>query len=379
LEGIYTTGIFTGRDTISGHEWKLLAEALFDWKPTAIALRAGPWISERLSGTIFDNQPSSFVGSAQSPSFHYGMAAGIAWKIKKFPIEPELNTHLDLTELSQAGANAWSVGFSLVYHLGGNNHIEAPPFQTSLPSSVIPQHPSIPVRVQFLVNGKGSNGNPPLERVETRVKEYRMVNAPNTSPKVTQWIEESYHLPQLALSSEFPRRSGADLVLFKDSVRLFEKIFPGIAESGSKIDTVVDLDRDSAWQHVLALMNTGENNQLIAELRTGSETVRDTLILPPADTSRAAKTIVKHEFRFELSDNYGRYKGGAQSLDLLLDRMKELLDSTNTIRIEEGVNEQNLAAHAALEKKIAHVLGNREIERAASADAREGFVVIMER
>lgn len=383
MEGIYSTGIFTGRDTVSGHEWKLLAEALAEWKPSAISLRAGPWVSERLLSTISSNV--SAPSSASNP-FHAGIAAGLSWAIPNFSLEPEIHTHLDFTELSQAGSNAWSIGLLLSYHLGENNRIEASALQASRPSSHAPhsslvtaQPSSLPPRVQFLVNGSAGDGMVPLERVETRFKDYTMVDSANTPPKVTQWIEESYHLPRLAVGCKFPQRNETSLRLFKDSFWLFEKTFKETANAIGEVDTVLDLDRDSAWQHVLALMNTGENNRLIAELRTNSETARDTLILPPADTSRSLKTIVKQEFRFELSDNYSQYKGGRQSLNLLLGRMKELLDSTNTIRIWERTSGQNPAGHAALEKKLEGVLGNRERERSASGEMNQGFIVILER
>ncbi len=382
VSGIYSTGQFNsslgGGDTVSGHEWKLLAEALLDWKPSAISLRAGPWLSARIAGTILANHPGSFFASAQSPSIHYGLAAGLAWDITHFPIEPELTTHIDLTELSEAGAKAWSVGLSLAYKFGGEEHTLASPKMTQAKSWATPP---VPASVKFLVNGSPSQGSPPLERVETRIKEYRMIDSANAAPNVSQWIDESYHLPRLAISFTFRRGRGAYLMLFKDSLRLLEKTFPGAADSLSRTDTLLDLDRDSAWQNILAHLNTGENNRLIAELLTNSKTVRDTLLLPPADTSRAVQTIVRREFRFELSDNYGRYKGGAQSLDLLLGRMKELMDSTNAIRIQEGIGDRNPTGRAALETKLKATLGNRwkDVPRVPAVDGRQGLLVIMDR
>ncbi|HET6401491.1 MAG TPA: hypothetical protein VFH95_08845 [Candidatus Kapabacteria bacterium] len=384
MEAVYSTGSFASSAiSISGNDFKLLMEAAAEWESSQFAVSAGPWISQRFAGGHVLEQDSNGTNitpsNAMSSATHLGLFAGLICNIHNFPLRPELNTHLDFTELPQAGVNAWSFGLSLAFVFGRNEKIETPSNPTVLPPPFIPHASSFLASVKFLVNGSPSQGSPPLERVETRIKDYRMVDSANAAPRITQWDEESYHLPHLALHYLFLRRNGANLMLFKDSLRLLEKIFPGTTDSVGGIDTVLDLEQDSAWQTILTHLNTGENNRLIAELLTNSEVIRDTLVLPPADTSRAAKTIVKQEFRFELSDNFNRYTGGREALDLLLARMKELLDSVNTIRIQEGTSEQNSAGHAALEKKIEAVLGNRESLRAASADVSGGCVVVMER
>lgn len=393
IEGVYTTGHFDDANfSISGIDRKLLLELSASYNAQPFLLRAGPWISQSLSTSISEIASGTNITPANpaSNSTHLGFSAGIAWEIPNFPLQPEVNTHLDVSQFPVAGSNAWSVGLSLVYNFGtSEHHVDSVP-TVPKPSPFIPHlfdkltagSSSFPsASVKFLVNDSEAQGSPPLVRVETRVKNYAMIDSANTAPRVTQWIDESYHLPHIALSCVFLRRTGANLMLFKDSLRLIEKTFPGNAGEVRNMDTVLDLDRDSAWQNILAHLNTGEENQLIAELRTNSETLRDTLVLPPADTTRANKTIVQHEFRFVLSEYYDRYKGGTESLNLLLARMKELLDSATTIQILEAAGEPNLTRHVSLENKLADVFGNRwnDMQRAASADVRKGFVVVMER
>ncbi len=394
LEGVYTAGKFTFTSqpySVSGIDRKLLLElgALWDAKPFAI--RAGPWISQAISRNVYENDPNGVQvasgDSTASASTHVGLSAGIAWQIPDFPIHPELNAHLDLTALSQAGSNAWSVGISLSYSFNGgvarasarSQAIDSERRAEARATSVL----AIIPRTRFLVNGVEANGNPPLERLETRVKQYAMIDSANTPPRVTQWVEESYRLPHLSLSCKFDRHSAGYLMILKDSLRLMEKYFEGIPNANTASDTTIDLENDVAWNAVLNHLNTGESNRLIAELRTNHEQLSlssDTLVLPPADTSRAAKTITKKQFRFVLSDNFNDFEGGEESLDLLLNKIKSLLGSNVNTTIIESPNSKSIAAHSAILRRLHDTLGDAwaSVRHEKSTEKADEITVVLE-
>ncbi len=387
LEGIYNSGkfTFTGQPySVSGIDRKLLLElgALWNAKPFAISM--GPWVSQSISRNIYENDPNGMQiasgDSIASKATHVGVLAGIAWKIPDFPLRPEINTHLDLTELSQAGVNAWSVGISVTYSFGGAGHALAQPSLSQ--SEATPISPVTP-RVRFLVNGLEAHGNPPLERVETHVKEYAMVDSANVSPIVTQWVEESYHLPHLTLSCRFDRKSAGYLMILKDSLRLMEKYFEGNANSDSISDTLINLEKDVAWNTVLSHLNTGESNRLIAELRTNERRLSplsDTLILPPVDTTRAVRTDIKNQFRFLLFDNYDSFAGGKESLDLLLGKIKVLLDSNASITIFESPEAPSSISHSELLRRLHDTLGEAwaSARHEVSSEAANATIIELE-
>ena len=372
LEGVYNSGKFqfTSRPyTVSGIDRKLVLELGALWNVQPFAIRAGPWVSQSISRNVYENDPNGIqIASGNgivSNATHVGLSAGIAWHIPSFPLQPELNSHLDLWELSQAGVNAWSVGISLTYHFGVNRASPTMLVSTrSEPERVETRSTPVPIvitpRVRFLVNGSEANGNPPLERVETRVKEYAMVDSPNVAPRVTQWAEESYRLPHLSLLCRFNRRSAGYLMILKDSLRLMEKYFGGIAKNDGYSDTTINLEADDSWNTILNHLNTNESNRLIAELRTNREQLSlfsDTLLLPPVDTTRAVETSVKKEARFVLSDDYNNFAGGQTSLELLLDKIRSLRDSVTSITVIESPLLLNSPKHDALVARIRDVLG----------------------
>lgn len=366
LEGIYNTGSFTFTSqpyTVSGIDRKLLLEASICLDVQPFAIRAGPWISQSILRSVYENDPNGILiasgDSIASNATHVGISAGIAWQIPDFPLQPELNTHLDLTELASAGLNAWSVGVSLSYVFGTASAVPVPSTSISNVTPIRKQADTLVVpRVMFLANGSMAHGNPPLERVETHVKQYAMVDSNNAPPVVTQWVEESYHLPHLALECRFDRHDAGYLMVLKDSVRLIEKSFSVTSKLGE--DTTIELDQDPAWQNVLVRLNTGEANKLVAELRTNGEQLevaRDTLILPPADSSLVSQTIVKRQERFVVSDHYWSFQGGNESLQLILGKISSLLDSNKRITIIESKNGENTIQRSDLLSQLKATLG----------------------
>jgi hypothetical protein len=392
LQAIYTTGRFSFNTipySITGSEVKLLLEGGVHWDITPLALNGGGWISQSIVRSILETNAAGAnitPFNAASASTHAGLFAGVAWEIPNFPLRPELNTHFDLTQRAVAGSNAWSVGLSLAYLFEKIGRANAQTVVVPIPAAVqvpAPTHEFIPARVKFLVNGAESEGAPPLERVEIRVKEYRMIDAPNTPPRVTQWVDESYHLPHLAITCSFDRHVGSYLMVLKDSLRLIEKTFVPELNAAQKADTTLDLNEDSAWQHVLAHLNTGESNKLIVELRPGGSSpfaARDTLVLPPADMSRAEQTIEKNQYRFILPDQFGKYKGGRESLDLLMGRIKQLLDSCRSITIFESSEKKSNAGHSVLLQRLHAALGAAwmDARRMESSDTKHEIIVVLE-
>ena len=357
ISGQYTLGQFgssrPGGDTISGHEWKLSAEALVAWEPSMVSLRAGPWASERLAGTIFSNTSVS-ASSALSYPFHFGLTAGLAWQIANLPVKMELKARLDLRELSAAGANAWSYGSSIAYDWDWNKSTNATQL---VPSPKVgglkPAHqsgdrlkPVLP-RVTFLVNGSEARGNPPLDREEKYVTEYSMVEAPNASPTVAKWIDNSYHLPHLSIACT---SANGSLIILSGQRRL---LYRTLAADSSQSITIVNLDEDTAWHHALLGLKSTDSNQLIAELAIDSKLALDTLMLPPADSTHSENLLEKHEFRFRLSQKYAQYAGGRLVLDLLFRRMQSILAQHPNISVFTQTG-----AGSALLERLREVLGN---------------------
>jgi len=368
LMGIYTSGNFIFDDpkyTVSGIDRKLQFEVAMTGNVSSFAIHAGPWLSQSLSRNVFENDPNG-IGIASGDSIassktHIGLSAGFTWLIPDFPFRPELHASLDLTERSNAGTSAWSFGLSIGYPIPlRSDEPSASSTPVPVPSEPIAiKRPASP-RVRFLINGSEARGNPPLERVETHVKQYAMVDSANIPPRVTQWVEESYHLPHLALLCVFDRKSAGYLMILKDSLRLMEYSFGGTPNATPDSDTILDLEKDVAWNNVLNHLNTGESNRLIAELRTNREQLSlssDTLLLPAVDTTLVTRTISKKRFCFVLSDNFHNVSGGKESLDLLLGKIGSLLDPNMRVSISESTGSSNAQAHTELLGRVQNALG----------------------
>jgi hypothetical protein len=370
VEGVYTTGRFsfgTPAYSVSGIDRDVLFEIGAFWDIHPFSISAAPWISEAISRTVYENDPNGTqIASGEgiaSVATHFGFSAGLGWNIPNLPLRAELNGNLDLTELSQAGANALTAGISLIYTFGGKDAPAPTITQTSdsgrrAEAPAAPVVPAVTPRVRFLVNGAEANGNPPLERVEMRVKEYAMVDSANVPPRVTKWAEESYRLPHLSLVCRFDRRSAGYLMILKDSLRLMEKYFGGNSDAFS--DTTIDLESDDSWNTILSHLNTNESNRLVAELRTNREQLSlscDTLLLPPVDTTRAVQTIEKKQARFILHDDYRNVEGGEESLELLLAKIDEMLAPTASINIIESAHAKYPALYSDLKQRLLRTLG----------------------
>ncbi len=399
-EGIYSTCHFNFGSpaySVSGIDRKILFEIAAEWGIQAFSIHVGPWVSESISRNIYENDPvGNRIASGDtiaSSATHVGLSAGIAWNIPNFPIHPELHAALDLTELPAAGANAFFGGISLIYNFGGGKESMPPPADSisssATPTQILsnPTAPPVVPRVRFLVNGSETNGNPPLERVETHIKRYAMVDAPYASPRVTQWVEESYHLPHLALSCRLDRHADGYLMILKDSLRLMEKYFEGNSKAEITPDTVVDLETDSAWNNVLSHLNTGESNRLVAELRTNRAKLSlssDTLVLPAVDTSQPVRTMVRRQFRFDLSDKYSTVAGGKESLGLLLGRIKTLLDSNATMEIREPSHITFSALYSELKRRLNATFGyawsaaRRGVRREVGSEKPDEIEMVLE-
>ncbi|HWF44338.1 MAG TPA: hypothetical protein VG537_06830 [Candidatus Kapabacteria bacterium] len=215
MEGIYSTGKFTGRDTIAGQEWKLNAEAEIEWKPSAISIRGGPWVSARLSGTVWDRGADVTSSSTLSSPVHYGIVAGLAWQIANGPLRSELNAHLDLTELPNAGVNAYSFGISLAYSIGNvaaSDDVE----QVSTRSNPtqperVETHPT--TRVQFLVDGIRPLIDLSLQRAEIKEKQFTLLR-PGFSLGSAHFLskEEATHFSYASLANKAADSIQADLL-----------------------------------------------------------------------------------------------------------------------------------------------------------------------
>ncbi len=385
LEYVYTSGYFNASQfSVSGIDRSILLDLDASVRSGPFVLRAGPWLSARISSNVYENDSTGSRTIAAgdtiaSKATHAGVLAGVAWRIHGFPLQPELTARLDLSD-PQAGSSAWSFGLSVAYPFGANAPEKFPPETTgqeaAVPAQNSPSASNVIPSVTFLVNGRRPNGNPPLERVETRIKEYRMVDRANTPPNVTQWVEESYHLPHIAISCTFDRAAGGYLMVLKDSLRIIEKTFSNRFTSN---DTVLDLDDDPAWRTVLAHMTTDESNRLIAELRVSSRepvAARDTLVLPPGDTVLGHASIENNEYRFILSDRFTEYPGGSEALSLLISRMKSLADSGATLTIREPRNPGQ--KQDELLSRIRSALGNKyfEAQREEVADLPHTIEVV---
>ena len=346
VEAVYTTGHFTFDSipsTISGSEAKLLFEAGAGWNLAPISLDVGPWISQAIVRTI--SETNGTPSNANSSYTHAGLGAGVAWDIPNFALRPELNTHLDLTELSQAGANAWSFGISLSYHVGSTAGLEEQAAMNSAPRDT--SRGEAPPQVKFLVDGAEVRGNPPLDREELHVTQYTMADAPNTSPTVEHWIKRSYHLPQLSIL--YSEKGPGTLRVASGTRELLRKQLDDTSPGGTKIEPL----RDSEWQHNVLQLNSADTNLLIAELLLDAETLRDTLVFPPADSSAASTVITKHESRFRLLTNYAHNTGGKEVLELLLQRMQALLEENPAITITAP------SQHLPLFSRLQAALGDR--------------------
>ncbi|MDP4198474.1 MAG: hypothetical protein Q8922_00950 [Bacteroidota bacterium] len=352
IEGVYTTGEFlsiAGGDTISGHEWKLVAEALAEWSASGISLRLGPWVSERVLGKV--NRNGVDVATMSAP-FHFGAISGFAIGPAGWAIQPELTARVDLSQLQDAGANAWSIGISLAYPITASEPSVTAPERTVEPTAAEPI-------VKFLVNRALVKREVPLERVKQFVKQYTMSDSANDAPIVKQWVVESYHLPQLAVLVEMEGGVSGDLTISKDTLKLMQTSMTAFNRAGVARDTT-ELDTDPGFLEALAHLNIGAWNTLVAEFRSsrGSAVVRDTLILPPVDTNGKVRTVEKKQLRFEFSLNYAAHEGGNETLGLLLDRMKSLAQPSDRITILKPRTAELAEQQRDLTKRITDALGD---------------------
>jgi hypothetical protein len=390
LLGMYSSGRFTfdaANYSVSGIDRTVQIEIAPTWSNEHLSARVGPWISQSISSDVYENDPNGnnvTPANAKAASTQLGLEAGLGFPISNFPIRPELNAHLDLTELSTAGVNALSVGISLSY-IFGSSSASTQPIENIAEVKPVPITPPIVARVHFLVNGSEVHGNPPLERVETHVKQYEMVDSANASPRVTQWVEESFHLPHLSLACEFDRHAPSDLMLSNKGVRFMEKHFERDSVHVGGFDTTIDLETDDAWNDVLSHLNTTEDNYLIAELRFNNglhSDAIDTLVLPPADTSRVVGTTVKRQARFVLSVHYHNVSGGGASLNLLLGKLRSLLDSNATVSVSiiESAHDRSSASYNDLRALVYHSLGaaGQRASRQESSEPNGTITVILE-
>lgn len=365
IQYIYSTGSFifdAPKYSISGIDRKLLFEANASWNFQPFQINIGPWFSQAISRSVYENDPNGVrIASGDttaSDKTHLGIAAGLAWKIPGLTIVPEINSHLDLTELRNAGANALSIGISLSY--SPHSTVDSVPSEQGSERVETRSTPVVPSRVRFLVDRSEIMRSVPLERVEMRVKQYSMVDSANTSPRVTQWVLESYHLPQIGVKCEVDRDAAGELTMMKDDQNLAEFSIPKAGTGALTFDTTFDLEEASVWRDALSKLNINESNTVIAQLQTfnssGSQITQDTLILPPVDTNHIVRTIVKKQFRFFLTDRYSEFESGPAMLDLLVGRMKTLLDSNVLITIS-GPRNARSARHQELMKRLISGLG----------------------
>ncbi len=372
VQGIYGTGYFNFDNinySIRGSEAKLLLEAGLTWDVGILDIRACPWVSQAIVRSITEtNSFDSIItpSNAGSPNTHAGIFAGMAWNIPNFPLQPELGTHLDLSQLSLAGSKAWSFGISIAYVPSGS----APPivardtvisYRTVLDSNAASRS-SEPLRILFLVNGEIQR-TPTIDRVETQMKEYQMVEAPNASPKFSQWIEDSYHLPHISLLCQ---ESNSAEILVRDNGLL---LFDTSLSNGANSLPVLDLDHSPSWQRGLAQMKTTEMNQLVAEVRSDAGIAFDTLLLPPADSANATTVMTRHQFRFELLRDFAHYAGGGDALTFLIDKMKSLLEENPAITIcaESSFKTSNLPLANRLERSFGTAWSGIEIQDSSNA------------
>jgi len=364
LEGIYTSGAFDldSGYTVSGIERKIVLEPRVLWSSNRLFVSGGPWAAFRITANASENTSSGLditPPNSTSSSNHFGVGASIGWALLNTPIRPELSARLDLTELGNAGVNAWSFGAMVSFPLftyGTNSSDGAEPeFTTSEVRNTI-----VPPRVRFLVNRSELNRNVPLERDELRVKEYRMVDSANKAPIVNQWVVQSYHLPHLAVSCEFDRDVRAELTIAKDS-QVMDRVTidRGTTDREAKkrltVDTVIEMQDRISWQDAFSRLDIDKSNEIRATLAVISTVdssvtyARDSLILPPVSAANIGQTIVRKQYRFFLSQNFSSIEGGEEALRLLLERIRELADTAHHISVlyPATISESNFSALTA--------------------------------
>src|SRR5207253_3508266 len=104
---------------------------------------------------------------------------------------------------------------------------------------------------------------------------------------------------------------------------------------------------------------------------------RDTLTLPAVDTARG-ETIVKKEFRFNLSGRYSEIPGQKEAMGLLIDRIHALADSSVRVTITEPRIKS--ATYRILKSRVMMAIGSRakNIDQHESSDAITNLVVVIE-
>jgi len=376
--GVYSAGTFQSElgSLITGYDVTAQAEASVLWVIAPFTIRVGGWLSQRIAGKVLENGVDVTSNNTQSVGTHEGILAGVRWNLS--PIAIELNSHLDLDEVGNAGIHAVSAGIAVSVPLGGASKAT----DTMLAHIQPAKRPSFtPARVRFLVNSSELGRSVSLQRMELRVKEYEMIDSANIAPKVRQWISESYHLPHLAVACEIDREVGGELKLyrsdrFSEARELWMMGLNPVRSSPVTHDTTIDLDRNARWQTALASLSIHERNAIIAELREANSTfvARDTLVLPAVDTG-SGEPIVKKQFRFILSDRFDEIAGQTEALDLLLERIKNLLEPTARVTLHQ--NKERLM-NPKLKERVTLVIGKWDSVVFESGVTDKQIVVVIE-
>ena len=393
--GVFTTGHFASDDgsiTISGNDTKLQLEASLEWNPAALLARVGGWYSARVGGSVTPDVPNN-----RSPSNHSGALAAFGWRGGW--IDPEINTHVDLMPGVLQFQNRFSFGVAVAIPLQAAASPElSPPPSAATPvagdrlnsGEALAAAPPVagaaiaPGRVRFLVNRSELEHDVQLQHVELRVKEYTMIDSPNVAPRVAQWVTESYHLPHLGIAVELDRDARGWLRLYDaaDPMMDISLVQVGGGHGAVTSDTSIVLDNDPHWQKAIANLNIHQTNAIVAELTQSTPAIQritslDTLILPPVDSSEG-HTIVKKEFRFILSDRYNEFAQGREALDLLLDRIHELADSSVRVTIAEPRIKS--PSYRILKARVLNAIAGRakKIDEHESSDATSKLIVVVE-
>jgi hypothetical protein len=376
--GVYSAGTFrSGFDSvITGYDVTAQEEAALAWDISPFIIRAGGWLSQRIKGKVFENGVDVTSDNTQSLKPHVGILAGVDWNLS--PVTIELNSQLDLGEIENANIHALSMGIAVSLPLGSTRKAD----DTMLAHIQPAKRPAFtPARVRFLVNRSEIGRTVSLQRMELRVKEYEMIDSANIAPKVRQWISESYHLPHLAVACEIDREAGGELKLsklerFSDARELWMGTLNPVRSSAVTHDTTIDLDRDTRWQTALASLSISEQNAIVAELREANSAfiARDTLVLPAVDTARG-EPIVKKQFRFILSDRFDEIAGQTEALDLLLERMKSLLDPSAHITVH--MNREH-SANPKLTERVTQAIGKWDSVTFDRGLSNKQLVVVIE-
>jgi hypothetical protein len=349
IEGVYAAGHFDFTDspayTVSGIDRKALLEIGAAWNGSGFLLRAGPWISQSFSHDIYENDPNGnpvAIADPASQETHAGIFAALDFAIGTIPVHPELNAHFDLTQ-PLATYRSFSAGLALSYDLSAPKESSAILLfddAVPIPAKSLPNRTIVQPQIDFIVDSSGPNGWMPLERVETDVKLYAMSDTIGAPPAISEWIEESYHLPQIAISCHIDRAFESKLVLTKSGTKVGDTLaiftFPPSTTMPDEADTLLNLTAMPEWERGINKLDIHAKNEIAARLQTfGAQTgvieAVGTLVLPSIDTSEVKRTAKRKEYRFRFpASALERFPDstGSAHLDLLLANARELLRST---------------------------------------------------